>query len=485
MAAKRIAVMGAGIAGLCIALELQDSGYEVVLIERDAPPPDIAPQDAFEQWTRPGVPQFRHAHIFLARMCSALRDKHPSLVQELLDAGFEYSTLEELLPQGVASQVTAQPGDEDLVHLWGRRPTFEYVLRCHVERLPHVRFMHHTQVTGLLTEGTGKQLRATGLSLLREDQHETLQADIVVDASGKHSKSPEWLRELGLDVSHMSDDSDFLYTCRHYRLKDPAASPKRLDGGGNLDYLGYSLFYEEGGYYALTFGCPVYEKELSSTIVHAKSFEVLAQQFPVIKRWVDASDAKTKVLGAGDFKNGWTQFGKPGSELLNFFPVGDCHVQTNPMYGRGCSFAYLQAQTLAETLKLQDARQRARVYEQQCRRILTPYVKMSTDTDRMYHMRAKLSRGEQVPLGQRIFNYLYEAAWLPAIHSDMVVAREFVKAVQMREISPLGVRVQMVFRILRALMRTWLGHRVPQAKSPPPRDAFLKQLASATPRTES
>ena len=29
------------------------------------------------------------------------------------------------------------------------------------------------------------------------------------------------------------------------------------------------------------------------------------------------------------------------------------------------------------------------------------------------------------------------------------------------------------------LLRTWLGHRVPQAKSPPPRALFLKQLADA------
>jgi hypothetical protein len=149
------------------------------------------------------------------------------------------------------------------------------------------------------------------------------------------------------------------------------------------------------------------------------------------------------------------------------------------MYGRGCSFAYVQAQVLVDALTDPDLRSRARIYEEGCQRLLHPYVKMSIDTDRMYHMRARLSRGEAVPIGKRIFNYLYEAAWLPAIHSDMVVAREFVKAVQMRELSRLSLRLQVILRILRALVRTWLGHRVPQAKGPPPRAAFLRQLADA------
>ncbi len=482
VAAQRIAIIGAGIGGLASALALERSGHEIVIVERDPEPPAIAPEEAFEHWPRPGVPQFRHAHILLSRVQTLLRDHHPEVLQEMLQAGLELSTLQELLPPTQRDGFKTEPGDEDLRHLWGRRATFEYVLRRHVGQLPNVRFIHGARVTGLLTEADARQVRVRGLELTQGDKPESLQADIVVDASGKHSKAPQWLQEMGVQIATDSRPSGFVYSCRHYRLKDPQAALPRLDGGGNLDYLGYATFYAEHGHYALTLGCPVEEQELVEAMRRPEGFDAVCEQLPVFKQWTSQSEVRSKVLGAGRFENRWTHYrGRGGPELLGFFAVGDSLLETNPMYGRGCASAFVQAHVLSDVLaQSEDPSERARRYYTRAHKLLQPYFNVSVDTDHIYRARARLARGAEVPLRNRIIIYLFDAAWLPAMRTNPLVAREFVKAVQMREISSVGVRIAMVLQILRAFVRSLFRrgeHALPALQLP--RAEFLRRVAAA------
>lgn len=431
-----------------------------MIVERDPEPPDIAPERAFETWKRPGVPQFRHAHIFLARAHTWLRDRHPEVLAKLRDAGIVPSELSDALPDTHLASYAPLPGDEDLLHLWGRRATFEYVLRRHVGALPHVRFIHSAHVEGLITESGPRSVRVSGVRLRAGDAPtEELRAELVVDCSGKRSKAPEWLTAEGVRIATEQHPSNFVYACRHYKLNDPAHPPSRRDGGGNLDFLGYATFHAEHGHYALTFGCPTYEEELAERISRVDGFETLCGEFPVLRTWTGQSTPTTKVLGAGAFENRWSHYGaRGGRELLDFFAVGDSHVETNPMYGRGVSAAFLQAQALADVLsELTDPRARARRYERRSRALLRPAFELSVQTDRIYHARAQLRRGGPLPLAARALNYLYERAFLPANASSVLVAREFIKAQQMREESPLGLRLRMSLELARALVRSVLG----------------------------
>src|SRR5215471_9273359 len=120
--AERIAIIGAGIGGLALALALKKTDREIVLVERDPEPPAISPEEAFEHWQRPGVPQFRHAHILLARLQTLLRDLHPEVHEDLRRAGLELSRVEEVLPKEHRDGYAPEPGDAELLHFWGRRP---------------------------------------------------------------------------------------------------------------------------------------------------------------------------------------------------------------------------------------------------------------------------------------------------------------------------------------------------------------------------
>jgi 2-polyprenyl-6-methoxyphenol hydroxylase-like FAD-dependent oxidoreductase len=483
---KRIAIIGGGIGGLATALALKQSDCEVVILERDAEPPKIAPGAAFDAWARPGVPQFKHAHILLSRVYTLLRDQHPELLAELREAGLELSELPEVLPPTHQDSYRPAPGDGDLLHLWGRRPTFEYVLRRHVGALPNVRFVHSTRVVGLLTEPSEHRLRVHGVELARSGSREVIEADVVIDASGKQSKCPQWLEALGVRVAIVSKPSGFVYSCRHYRLNDPHAPLPRRNGGGNLDFLGYATFYAEHGNYALTFGCPVEDKELADIIRRNEGFEALCARFPVLEQWTQQSVVTSRVLGAGRFENRWTRYGGRGSpELIGFFPLGDAHLETNPMYGKGCAAAFVQAEIFARVLnEISDPGERAKQYYERTRQQLQAAFDLSVTTDRMYHIRARLKRGLPLSPTERFLSWGYESGWLPALNASPLVAREMVKAMQMREISSLGVRLTVMFKVIIALMGSWFRRtREPQLLAAPPRSEFLRSLPASNPES--
>jgi hypothetical protein len=124
------------------------------------------------------------------------------------------------------------------------------------------------------------------------------------------------------------------------------------------------------------------------------------------------------------------------------------------MYGRGCSSAFVQAQALAQVLQAsRDPGTRARDYYRRTRALLHPVFELSANTDRLYHVRAKLRRGHGVSLAERVLNFFYERAFLRANQESLHVAREFVKATQMRETSSLGARVLSGWHMLLALLR--------------------------------
>ena len=85
--AERVLVIGAGMAGLWTALALSPTGRDVVLLERDPTPADGDADAAFLDWNRRGVGHLRHSHAFLARLRLIIRDEHPELLAELLEAG--------------------------------------------------------------------------------------------------------------------------------------------------------------------------------------------------------------------------------------------------------------------------------------------------------------------------------------------------------------------------------------------------------------
>jgi 2-polyprenyl-6-methoxyphenol hydroxylase-like FAD-dependent oxidoreductase len=463
-APERVLIIGGSIGGLAAALALDPRHYEVVVVERDAPPPEVSPDEAFERWERSGVPQFRHAHILLARLHTVIRDHHPALLAELLAAGITLSEVDQMLPPTHVERSQPEPDDDDLRHLWGRRATFEYVVRRHVGKLPHVRFMHQTRVEGLVVERRGEALHVEGLELLSQSgARETLRGDVIVDASGTRSRGAEWLAAHGAKIETERHDSPYAYFCRHYRLRDPKHEPPRRGTGANLDYLWYGLFCAEHGHFSIAMACPDQEKALVETLRRSDGFDFMCGRMPLLATWLRDAEPTGKVHGAGNLANCWTRYGaRGGPAVLGYFPVGDSHLRTNPMYGRGCSYAFVQAQILAEALSHAAApEERIERYYQRTRTLLRTHFDSAVAADRLFLNRGRLQRGESLAPADRLLNYLYDEAFTPALHRSLFVAREMVKAMEMRELSPTWRRLAVVAQVVWAFVAGRFGSTLP------------------------
>src|SRR5919197_3577300 len=182
----KFVVAGGGVAGLAASLALARAGQNVIVLERDRVDADGSPRSAFDVGRR-GIPHYFQPHAFLPRGRRLLLDWAPDVLDALIDAGAD--------PQDVALKLHGprEPGDEDLVYLWVRRPVIEWALRRAAAAEPGVELRPGVRVAGLLAEGDGTP-RAVGVAI---EDGEPVRGDVVVDALGRYRCPPGWPRAAG------------------------------------------------------------------------------------------------------------------------------------------------------------------------------------------------------------------------------------------------------------------------------------------------
>ena len=385
-----IAVVGSGICGMTTALALAKRGHQITVFERDPPPPDGNADDAFFEWQRLGAAQFRHPHAFLGLMCNLLRDNYPELLEQLVTAGARPVGFADMLPAELKALYSPEPDDERLWVMLCRRATIETVIRRYVETLPNVTMRNRVHVVGLLSEERDGHLVATGLEIRdRADSDsaaERVQADLVIDASGRGTRFPGILRALGREVREESEDAQIIYYTRHYRLLPGQSEPARGDnrGAGDLGYLKYGVFPGDNGHFAIILCVPDSEPTLKEAVRDPVVFDEICRSIPGLVPWIDRAEATTDSFGFGDIKAVWRHYIEDGRPLIeNFFAVGDATLRTNPLYGRGCSTGIMHAHILADVLEeTADPQQRAARFDARTLAELRPIYDASLREDR-------------------------------------------------------------------------------------------------------
>ena len=439
---EKVLVIGAGMAGLCTALMLAHSGRTIVILEKDAAPPDESPDQAFFDWNRRGVGQLRHSHAFLARLRTIIKARHPKLLEELLAAGCREISFADMLPEGVRDAYQAEEGDGEMVVLTSRRTTLEWVMRRYVEQLETVSILSDVTVRELIVDASPDgQLKVSGA---RGDHGETpaeWRADIVVDAAGRTSQAAEQLTAAGAAISEHAEDCGILYFTRHYRLLPDVGEPPRNNrsGTGDLGFIKYGLFPGDNGCFSVTLAVPEIEREMRQNVVRPEVFDRVCALLPGLALWTDPTRAEpiSKVFGMGDLRSRWRGFVSADQRaILGFFAVGDSLVRTNPLYGRGCSFAAVEAEILGRVLDQSgDPAARARLYDAQVREALTVYFDNMRDQDRAAIRRARnaLDPAYVAPLRAKVMKSFVDDGVRIAIRSEIDLMRAALRDFHMLE----------------------------------------------------
>jgi 2-polyprenyl-6-methoxyphenol hydroxylase-like FAD-dependent oxidoreductase len=373
-----VVVVGGGFGGLGAALSLARRGHEVVLLERDHVDQPTSADDAF-RIERPGATQVHQTHGFLARIVVLMRERFPDLLDGLLAAGC--STM-----SGTSALGEPRPGDEDLSILLVRRSTFEWVLRRAVANEPGIEVRPAAPVAGL----SSSSRPATGPPAVEGvvlENGEEIRAAVVVAATGRRGDVPAWLATVGVEVPEVERPSGLMYLTRWYRADDAIATPLAPKAGGDLEFLKYLVVPGDGGMLSATLAIPTEDRELRRTLSDPNSFDRACRKLPGPDEWFGELEL-TPVGGVrpmGGLVNRIRTFTDADGEpsVLNFHALGDAHTCTNPLYGRGCSLALVQATLLTDALETNDEPSaRGAQYEAACREQVAPWWRHAVELDR-------------------------------------------------------------------------------------------------------
>jgi 2-polyprenyl-6-methoxyphenol hydroxylase-like FAD-dependent oxidoreductase len=328
----RFVVAGGGVAGLAASLALARAGHEAVVLERDAVEPGGPPLGAFDAERR-GIPHYFQPHTFLPRGRRELADQAPDVLDQLVEAGAE--------PQNLALKLTGprEPGDEDLVYLWVRRPVIEWALRRAAAAEPAVELRAGTRVTGLLTGGNGPG-RAEGVAV---DGGDPIRGDFVVDALGRYRVPAGWPRASGEPT-----DSGAVYYCRYFSLAEGAEhlDAPILNPRGDLGYMGFNTFRGDNRTFAVILLAPAADHDLR-ILRHEATWEACCAAITPLDVMTSPEHARpiTGVMPMGGLMN-VDRTGDPG--VSGVAAVGDALCHTDPAFAYGVSFALAHARALAD-----------------------------------------------------------------------------------------------------------------------------------------
>jgi len=418
-------------------MALAGQGREITLLDRDPAPPEGGADEAFDSWKRRGVSHLRHSHAFLARLRILARDRHPALLDALLEAGCRELGFEGSLTARHKENYRPEPIDRDLSILTSRRTTLELVMRRYVEQLAGVTIRSETFVKDLIvTPGTPATVNGVKL-----EDGTLLTADLVVDAAGRNSSAPEQLAATGITIPETSESCGVIYYTRHYRLVPGAEEPPRGAGSttGDLGYIKYGVFPGDNGCFSITLCVPEVEEEMRKAVVSPETFDAICRTFPGVAPWIEPARTTptSRVYGMGQLESRWRELA-PGDQptVLGFFPVGDSIVRTNPLYGRGCSFAAVSAHLLADSLAAsRDPVQRLKAYRNAMDHDLRPYYDAMRQADRSAIKRARAALLPPKPLtmrGRMLKGFLEDGVAI-AMREDVVLLRSFLRGFHMLE----------------------------------------------------
>jgi 2-polyprenyl-6-methoxyphenol hydroxylase-like FAD-dependent oxidoreductase len=370
----RAVVLGGSMAGLLAARVLADSFADVIVVDRDK----LADVTGY----RRGVPHGRHAHGLVARGQQIFEGHFPGLKDEMTAAGVKCGDFSADV-QWIFNGGRLRRADSGLDCVPAIRPLLEYHVRKRVQAIPNVTFLEQHDILGLQTSSGHTRVTGAKVQARAGGAAQTLPAGLVIDTTGRGSRTPVWLEELG--YRRPEEDRvriDLAYTTRHYQLPaDPFGSDLAI-------IVAATPLKPRGAFFHRIAGAEG-RVELSLTGICGDHPPTDPDAFTDYVKSLPVPDIYDHIR-TGEPLDEPVMFRYPASvwrhyERLRDFPagllvMGDAVCSFNPIYAQGMAVAALESLVLGEHLR-QAAEPAARTFFGDIARRIGPAWDVSAGAD--------------------------------------------------------------------------------------------------------
>ncbi len=433
-------VMGASLGGLMTARALSTHFDRVTLIERDVV--NRQPE------SRQGQPQTRHLHALLPGGFQQMMAYFPDLKQALTEAGanvIDFADKMTWYTHGGYRKSFLM----NLPAVTMSRPLLEHLVRERVLALPTITLMDNCAVKGLTA--TADQQRVTGINIQLKGglQARLMQADLIVDATGRGSRSSQWISALGYPPVHATEVKvKVTYATRTYKRdpNDPRGknwflytpeAPQEKHFGVLVPAEGDRWIISVGGWHS------------DIKLTNPDDFDAFVRQLPmpdlydIIRRSEPLSDPVLYNFSSSLRRH----YEKMDRFPLGYLVLGDAFSNFNPTYGQGMTSATMQAAALDDVLTegASDQQLASRFFKRAATVVDTPW-QLAVGEDLRYPQTVGIR-----PAGTGLLNAYITRVQRATLH-DEVVCAAFLRVMSLIEPPATLFHPRILWRVIKSTL---------------------------------